>query len=63
MQRPKGFKFYYVISHLKVNNLFQKKICQEFPAEDEMDQKVWKFLTWTAVGLGLATAASFFSSR
>ncbi|KAL7633852.1 UNVERIFIED_CONTAM: hypothetical protein RMT77_015808 [Armadillidium vulgare] len=40
-----------------------KKLCEEFPPEDDIDNKVWKLLTWTAVGLGIATAATFLTSH
>ncbi|XP_045594804.2 induced myeloid leukemia cell differentiation protein Mcl-1 homolog [Procambarus clarkii] len=39
------------------------KICEEFPAEEDMESKAWRYLTWTAIGLGLAATASFFTSH
>lgn len=39
------------------------KLCEEFPAEDNLESKAWRFLTWTALGLGLAATASFFTSH
>nr|QBA85626.1 Bcl2 [Scylla paramamosain]QCU71417.1 Bcl-2 [Scylla paramamosain] len=39
------------------------KICEEFPAEVDLESKAWKVLTWTAIGLGLAATASFFTSH
>ncbi|XP_076057992.1 uncharacterized protein LOC143035191 [Oratosquilla oratoria] len=39
------------------------KLCEEFPQEDDLENKAWKFLTWTAVGLGLAATASFLTSH
>lgn len=44
-------------------NCFQMKICEEFPAEVDLESKAWKVLTWTAIGLGLAATASFFTSH
>ncbi|KAG7167782.1 uncharacterized protein LOC121867952 [Homarus americanus] len=40
-----------------------KKICEEFPVEDDLENKAWRYLTWTAIGLGLAATASFFTSH
>lgn len=39
------------------------KLCEEFPQEGDSENKVWKFLTWTAVGLGVAATASFLTSH
>lgn len=46
-----------------VLDLFQTKICEEFPAEVDLETKAWKVLTWTAIGLGIAATASFFTSH
>lgn len=39
------------------------KICEEFPVEEDLESKAWRYLTWTAIGLGLAATASFFTSH
>ncbi|XP_042864666.1 bcl-2-related ovarian killer protein-like [Penaeus japonicus] len=40
-----------------------QKICEEYPAEDDLENKAWRFLTWTAIGLGIAATATFFTSH
>ncbi|KAK3875273.1 hypothetical protein Pcinc_019871 [Petrolisthes cinctipes] len=44
------------------------RLNEEFPAGDDLENKAlkfltWTFLTWTAIGLGLAATASFFTSH
>lgn len=39
------------------------RLSEEFPAGDDLENKAWKFLAWTAIGLGLAATASFFTSH
>ena len=45
-----------------VNIVLQNQLCKEFPAEGEAGDCVWRLLTWTAVGLGVATAALLYTS-
>ncbi|XP_068243485.1 bcl-2-like protein 2 [Palaemon carinicauda] len=39
------------------------KICEEFPEETDLENKVRRVLSWTAVGLGVAATVSYLTSR
>lgn len=39
------------------------KLCEEYPEEEDLENKAWNFLTWTAVGLGIVSAVTFFTSH
>ncbi|KAK7068266.1 negative regulation of cellular pH reduction [Halocaridina rubra] len=40
-----------------------EKICDEFPDENEMENKIRRVLSWTAVGLGVAATVSYLTTR
>lgn len=39
------------------------KICEEFPEESDIENKIRRLLSWTAVGLGVAATVSYLTSR
>ncbi|XP_064086312.1 bcl-2-like protein 1 [Macrobrachium nipponense] len=39
------------------------KICDEFPEETDLENRVRRVLSWTAVGLGVAATVSYLTSR
>lgn len=39
-----------------------EKLYEEFPPENNLENQAWNFLTWTAIGLGIISAVTFFTS-